>query len=98
MINDSTPAPETVNNEQEDSDAQAQTVTDEAIARATSVLGEQDFGDKVRGQDSDEADMPDLVDHMKQMVSSGQIDMSAYRGERNDDDEEGLYGQSGEDD
>jgi hypothetical protein len=35
---------------------------------------------------------------MKQMESSGRIDMDAYRGERNDDDEEGLFGEAGEDD
>jgi hypothetical protein len=92
MIDDKTPAPEAVNTEQEDADAQAQTVADEAVSRATSVLGEQDLGEKTGGQGLDEADMPDLVDHMKQMVSSGRIDMSAYRGERNDDDEAGIYG------
>lgn len=95
MIDDKTPAPEAVNTEQEDGDTQAQTVADEALSRATSVLGEQDLGDKVRGSGLDDADMPDLVDHMKQMVSSGRIDMSAYRGERSDDDEEGMYGEDG---
>ncbi|QOV93736.1 MULTISPECIES: hypothetical protein [unclassified Novosphingobium] len=95
MIDDKTPAPEAVNTEQEDGDAQAQTVADEALSRATSVLGEQDLGEKVTGQGlgGDDADVPDLVDHMKQMVSSGRIDMSAYRGERNDDDEAGIYGE-----
>lgn len=87
--------PESVNTEQEDGDTQAQTVADEALSRATSVLGEQDLGDKVRGSGDEEDDMPDLVDHMKQMVSSGRIDMSAYRGERSDDDEEGMYGEDG---
>ena len=38
----------------------------------------------------------DLVDHMRQMDSSGRIDMSAFRGERNDDDEEGMLGEDGE--
>lgn len=95
MIDDKTPAPEAVNTEQEDGDTQAQTVADEALSRATSVLGEQDLGDKVGGSGLDDADMPDLVDHMKQMVSSGRIDMSAYRGERSDDDEEGMYGEDG---
>lgn len=93
MIDDKTPAPEAVNTEQEDGDAQAQTVADDALSRATSVLGEQGLGDKVAGSGLDDADVPDLVDHMKQMVSSGQIDMSAYRGERNDDDEAGIYGE-----
>ncbi|WP_298285482.1 hypothetical protein [Novosphingobium sp.] len=91
-------APETVNTEQEDGEAQAQTVTEEALARATSVVGEQDLGDRVPGQGDDTGSMPDLVDHMKQMVSSGVIDMSAYRGERNDDDEDGMLGEGGEED
>lgn len=34
-------------------------------------------------------DEQDLVDHMNQMVNSGDIDNSAFDGERNDDDEEG---------
>lgn len=90
-------APETLNSEQEDGDTQAQTVADEAIARATSVLGEQGETEKVGGGD-DDGGMPDLVDHMNQMVSSGVIDMSAYRGERSDDDEEGMLGEGGIDD
>ncbi|MCX7284832.1 MAG: hypothetical protein NTX28_12445 [Novosphingobium sp.] len=98
MTDRENPAPETVNNEQEDAGTQAQTVADEAISRATSVLGEQDLGDRAPGQGDDSGSMPDLVDHMKQMVSSGVIDMSAYRGERNDDDEDGMLGESGEDD
>ena len=32
---------------------------------------------------------------MNQMASSGHIDMGAFRGERSDDDEEGLYGEGG---
>ena len=32
---------------------------------------------------------------MEQMDSSGTIDMSAYRGERNDDDEEDSLGEDG---
>jgi hypothetical protein len=43
----------------------------------------------------DEGGMPDLVDTMHQMQTSGRIDTSAFRGERNDDDvamlgEEGI--------
>jgi hypothetical protein len=94
-----TTAPETVNTEQEDGDTQAQTVADEAIDRATSVLGEQGESEKVSGGIDDAgSDAQDLVDHMNQMVSSGHIDMSAFRGERSDDDEEGMYGEGGIDD
>jgi hypothetical protein len=98
MINRDTTPPETVNTEQEDGDTQAQTVADEAIARATSVLGEQGETERAPGGEDDSGGMPDLVDHMNQMVSSGVIDMSAYRGERSDDDEEGMLGESGIDD
>lgn len=88
-------APETFNAEQDDEDAQAQTVADAAMARNTSVLGLSD-SEKVKGGiDADDAQ--DLVDHMKQMESSGRIDMSAFRGERNDDDEEGILGDAAED-
>jgi hypothetical protein len=86
--------PETVNEPQEDEDAQSQTV-------AASVSSESidDFGldntDKVStGQPDD--DVQDLVDHMRDMVRSGRIDLDAYRGERNDDDEEGALGPAGE--
>ncbi len=88
--------PETVNLSQDDEDAQSQTV-----AASVSNSGPDDFGledsDKVNSG-SDEDDVPDLVDHMHDMARSGRIDMDAYRGERNDDDEEGALGPAGEDD
>ena len=84
-------APEAHNSEQDDEGAQAQTVADEALrARGESVSDSE----KVPGGDPGDG-VPDLVDHMNQMASSGRIDMSAFRGERSDDDEEGLYGQDG---
>jgi len=86
--------PETVNDEQEDESAQAQTVADEALGRATSGLGSLDSEKVTTGDQSDDAQ--DLVDHMKQMESSGLIDMSAFNGERNDDEEEGRYGAGAE--
>lgn len=92
-------APEAHNPEQDDEAAQAQTLADEAIGRATGAVGEE--GDTIRAEnDADEpgGGTPDLVDHMKQMVSSGRIDMGAFRGERSDDDEEGMYGEQGIDD
>ncbi|WP_225205477.1 hypothetical protein [Novosphingobium huizhouense] len=93
-------APEAHNAEQDDEDAQAQTLADEAIGRATSVFGEDGETERAGGGLGDEpgSDTPDIVDHMKQMVTSGRIDMDAYRGERSDDDEEGLYGEQGIDD
>ena len=35
----------------------------------------------------------DLIDHMRDMEQSGRIDMSAYRGEPNMDDNEDKYGE-----
>ena len=82
-------APEAHNAEQDDEGAQAQTVADEALrARGESVSDSE----KVPGGDPGDG-VPDLVDHMNQMASSGRIDMSAFRGERSDDDEQGLYGE-----
>jgi hypothetical protein len=84
-------APETVNDEQEDEDTQAQSVADEAIERDTAVqgLGETE---KVKGGIDGEDDIQDIVDHMNQMDSSGTIDMSAFDGEETMDDLEGRYG------
>lgn len=86
--NDSEP-PEARNREQDDEEAQAQTVAD--AARHGRRLEDSD---KVKtGDESDDAQ--DLVDHMRQMERSGRIDMDAYRGERSDDDEDGELGPGG---
>jgi hypothetical protein len=84
-------APEAHNSEQDDEGAQAQTLAEEALHRRGEGLSDTE---KVsRGEPDDGT--PDLVDHMNQMASSGRIDMSAFRGERSDDDEEGIYGEDG---
>ncbi len=84
-------APETVNDEQEDEDTQAQSVADAAQGRSASNAGLGDT-EKVKGGIRDEDDIEDLVDHMNQMNTSGTIDMSAYDGEETMDDLEGRYG------
>ncbi|MBN8842485.1 MAG: hypothetical protein J0H88_04475 [Sphingomonadales bacterium] len=85
-------APEALNREQQDEEAQAQTVA-EAARR------ERPLGDSRKAKARDESDdAPDLVDHMRQMERSGRIDMDAYRGERSDDDEDGELGPGGIDD
>ena len=82
-------APETVNREQEDEEAQAQSVA-EAARNARPI------GDSVKAPSRDETDdAQDLVDHMRQMERSGRIDMDAYRGGRSDDDEDGELGEEG---
>lgn len=87
-------APELVNDEQEEENSQAQTVADEAMERNTAVFGLEDSEKVSTGSETD--DVQDLVDHMNQMETSGRIDMSAFRGERNDDEEEGRYGDAAE--
>ncbi|GGZ00552.1 hypothetical protein [Novosphingobium colocasiae] len=86
-------APETVNAEQEDAEAQAQTVAEEGMGRRARTRLED--SEKPGGGITDEGDTPDLVDHMKHMDSSGVIDMFAYRGEETMDDLENRYGRAG---
>ena len=91
---DPTLASETLNDEQEDEASQAHEVAAEARVRGTA--GGLNDSEKVKTGDEND-DVPDLVDHMQQMDRSGRIDLDAFRGERNDDDEEGLLGDAGED-
>ena len=53
------------------------------------------FGDSEKYGESEILDdsTQDLVDHMRDMESSGRIDMDAYRGEPNMDDNAGKYGE-----
>lgn len=92
MAKNSELAPETFNDEQHDEDAQAQTFANQAIGRAVSSFGTED-GEKPEGSITSDDDTEDLVDHMKQMTKGG-IDMSAYRGEPNMDDNTSKYGKS----
>lgn len=85
-------APEAVNREQEDEEAQAQSVA--AAARHARLLEDSDKT-PARGEGDD---VQDLVDHMRQMERSGRIDMDAYRGERSDDDDEDELGPGGVED
>lgn len=82
-------APEARNREQDDEEAQAQTV-----AEAARRDRRQEDSDKVSSGDASD-DVQDLVDHMRQMERSGVIDMDAYRGERSDDDEDDELGPGG---
>ena len=87
-------APETHNAEQDDEAAQAQTLAEEALRRRSEFEGSETDRSPSPGDDS--GSTPDLVDRMNQMVLSGRIDMSAYRGERSDDDEDGTLGKQGD--
>lgn len=74
-----------------DEDAQSQSVAADAAVLDASPFG---LADSVKVTSGDpEDDVEDLVDHMHSMVRSGRIDMDAFRGERNDDDDdEGALG------
>ena len=87
--------PETVNDEQVDKDAQAQTVAAQAKGRSPSSFGLDEDSEKAIGSITSDGDgKEDLVDHIKQMDRGG-IDMSAYRGEETMDDLENRYGRAG---
>jgi hypothetical protein len=96
-FNRSDDAPETHNSEQDDEPAQAQTVAAEAMADNPNY---QNGENGVHGGQPNPAainpdDTQDVVDHMNQMQQSGNIDMDAYRGERNDDDDTEALGAQG---
>lgn len=83
-------APENENSEQVEAYGQAQTVAGQAMNRSISVLGSED-SEKLEST-FNAAEAQDLVDHMKQMDTSGQIDNSAFAGEPNHDDNVDKYG------
>lgn len=87
-------APEAVNSGQDDEDTQAHALAEEALTARRRAKGVSSESRKVlSGEPND--DVQDLVDHIEQQESSGRIDTDAFRGERNDDDEEGGLGPSG---
>jgi len=93
---DNEEAPEAHNQSQDDEDEQAQTLADEALGRSSDFdTGDSDKPEYDSISDTDGDSTPDLVDTMNQMVRSGRIDMGAFRGERNDDDDEDGLGEQG---
>ncbi|MEW9853935.1 hypothetical protein [Novosphingobium sp. M1R2S20] len=82
-------APEVHNSEQEDEEFQAQTLAGERLKEGADDYGLQDSEKVATGEEGD--DVQDSVDHMRQMVSSGRIDNSAYAGEPNDDDNDDTF-------
>lgn len=86
-------APENANSEQSDSGEQAQTVADEAMNHSVSILGLEE-SEKLSNS-LNPVDAQDLVDHMIQMERGNTIDMSAYAGEPNHDDNVDKYGRQG---
>ena len=85
-------APELHNAEQDDEFAQAHTVAAEArYANAEGSPLDSEKPDR-EGDVMDDSSQ-DLIDKMRDMERSGRIDMGAYRGEPNLDDEDETYGE-----
>jgi hypothetical protein len=83
-------APETHNDEQDDHLSQAQEIAEEARNHRS----ERSPLDSVKvNSGSDDDSSQDLIDHMRDMETSGRIDMDAYAGEENLDDNEDKYGE-----
>ncbi|MEP2236550.1 MAG: hypothetical protein ABJM58_06335 [Alteripontixanthobacter sp.] len=85
-------APETHNDEQDDHRSQAQEVAQQArgVTPATGSPTESEKSQNSSGLIGDSTQ--DTVDHMRDMESSGRVDMDAYRGEPNHDDNVDKYG------
>ena len=92
MIDRRTPdeAPELHNSEQDDESEQAHTVAQDA-GHKDAEASPLDSRKVTNGDDEDAAQ--DLIDRMRDMEQSGRIDMGAFAGEPNMDDNEDKYGE-----
>ncbi len=87
-------APETHNDEQDDHRSQAQEVAEQA-RQLTPQTGSPTESIKTKNASGLMNDSTqDVVDHMRDMESSGRIDMGAFNGEPNMDDNEDKYGRA----
>ena len=85
-------APETHNDEQDDHRMQAHTVSQAAQKLTQEVRSPTESG-KGPGSSAILGDSTqDIIDHMRDMESSGRIDMDAFRGEPNHDDNVDKFG------
>lgn len=85
-------APETRNAEQDDAPEQAQTLAAEALANESGRTSPTESARHTSDADFSDDDTQDVVDHMRDMENSGRIDMDAFDGEDNHDDNEDKYG------
>lgn len=85
-------APELHNAEQDDELEQAQTVAGEARNKDGQASPLDSTKSDEPGELMDDSTQ-DLIDKMRDMEQSGRIDMGAYRGEPNMDDNEDKYGE-----
>ena len=84
-------APEVHNSEQDDAPTQAQSVAERAGELRQQLRSPTESTKGPNETDVMGDSTQDLVDHMRDMESSGRIDMNAYRGEPAHDDDESLY-------
>lgn len=97
MADDTRPeAPAHVNRSQQDNSS-ANDVAEDAMHQDEDLSEDSEKGGSP-GISVMPLDEPDLVDRMDQMVSSGHIDLGAFDGERNDDDDESPLGPLDSDD
>ncbi|MBO9576321.1 MAG: hypothetical protein J7494_11325 [Sphingobium sp.] len=92
--------PDRDNAEQNETGTQAQDVAEDALENPADARGdaETEHGGRTNPAQIIPDDAQDLVDHMKDMNRSGRIDMGAFDGEDNMDDEDGSvpdYGGEG---
>ena len=85
-------APELHNAEQDDEPEQAHTVAAEARNKDAEASPLDSSRNDEPGEVMDDSSQ-DLIDKMRDMEQSGRIDMGAYRGEPNMDDNEDKYGE-----
>jgi len=85
-------APETHNDEQDDHLSQTQEVAADALEPSERSPTESERDENSSGLLNDSTQ--DVVDRMRDMESSGRIDMDAYRGEPNHDDNVDKYGKA----
>jgi hypothetical protein len=90
-------APELHNAEQDDELEQAQTLAEEARNKDAEASPLDSIKADEPGEVMDDSSQ-DLIDKMRDMEQSGRIDMGAYRGEPNMDDNEDKYGEENRED
>ena len=90
-------APELHNAEQDDELEQAQTVAQEAGYKDAEASPLDSVKSDQPGEVMDDSSQ-DLIDKMRDMEQSGRIDMGAFAGEPNHDDEDDTYGENRDDD
>lgn len=87
------------NSEQAEAGTQAQDIADDARARSTDMSEDSERGGKANPAQIIPDDTEDLVEKMEAMNRSGRIDMDAYAGEpQMDDEEEDAYGPTEDED